>query len=298
MKTLAPSVTTRDPKGLKFVSIIEAAYNNARLSEEEAQRINETPGLSELFAGFIADNRTPNKFKDEEVPSKYGYLSGYEPTDLQTQKAILTLAFPRLKGFSPGLLTQVVEGKLKLPQDAEGWFAIPNWIKNSQIFGKTYSEALLTVIEAIKVARDGKFYNWREGQINEKSLRQSVRSKQFWNDLSEAQGHPDILIVPAQFGIRHRGRSVRRARETFVSNEFGLGAFAVGIMVLTHPKRLKHYDDLWIDCAGDEFDDSGSGVRFGRAPCFFFGAGRVEFDAGFASDAYEDYGSASGLVPQ
>jgi hypothetical protein len=30
------------------------------------------------------------------------------------------------------------------------------------------------------------------------------------------------------------------------ANECGLGAFAIGIMLLTHPERLKHYDDLWI----------------------------------------------------
>ena len=35
-KTLAPSVTTRDPKGLKFISIVEAAYNKAGLTMEEA----------------------------------------------------------------------------------------------------------------------------------------------------------------------------------------------------------------------------------------------------------------------
>ena len=33
---LAPSVTHRDPKGRKLVSIVETAYDKARLSEEEA----------------------------------------------------------------------------------------------------------------------------------------------------------------------------------------------------------------------------------------------------------------------
>jgi hypothetical protein len=34
--TLAPSVTHRDPKGRKFVSIVETAYDKAGLSDEEA----------------------------------------------------------------------------------------------------------------------------------------------------------------------------------------------------------------------------------------------------------------------
>lgn len=62
-KTLAPlkSVTVRDRKGLKFMSIVEAAYNKATLSEAEAQRVNDTPGLSEVVASFIADNRIEDK---------------------------------------------------------------------------------------------------------------------------------------------------------------------------------------------------------------------------------------------
>lgn len=57
-KTLAPSaVTTRDPKGLKFTSIVEAAYNKALLKEGEAQRVNNAPGLSELITNFITQHR-------------------------------------------------------------------------------------------------------------------------------------------------------------------------------------------------------------------------------------------------
>lgn len=56
-KTLAPSITHRDPKGRKFVSIVETAYDKANLSDEEAQRVNDTPGLAEFVGGFIARNR-------------------------------------------------------------------------------------------------------------------------------------------------------------------------------------------------------------------------------------------------
>ncbi len=83
-------------------------------------------------------------------------------------------------------------------------------------------------------------------------------------------------------------------------NECGLGAFAVGIMLLTHPERLQHYDDLWIDCAGDEFHDpQGSDAPFDRAPLFYFYDGKLKFGAGWCGDAGGFYGSASGWsVPQ
>jgi hypothetical protein len=104
--------------------------------------------------------------------------------------------------------------------------------------------------------------------------------------------------VPAQFGLRHRGRSVRRAREVFNASEFGLDTFAVGIMLLTHPERLQHYDDLWIDCAGDEYDDPGDDGRFSLAPYFCFSCGKVELLARRFDVAGGYCGSASGFVSQ
>jgi hypothetical protein len=81
------------------------------------------------------------------------------------------------------------------------------------------------------------------------------------------------------------------------ANECGLGAFAIGIMLLTHPERLNHYDDLWIDCAGDEFAPGADGV-FSRSPCFGFDGGGVGFDTGDVGDANGYCGSASVCLPQ
>jgi hypothetical protein len=116
--------------------------------------------------------------------------------------------------------------------------------------------------------------------------------------LGEAQKGYDILVVVAQFGLRHRGRSVRRAREVMPKGtEFGLGAFEVGCMILTHPERLADYDDLWIDCAGNEYAPGGDG-DFSSAPYFFFYDGKVGFGAGWGGGASESYGSASAFLPQ
>ena len=57
-KTLAPStVTHRDPKGRKFFSVAEAAYDKADLTEKEAQRVNDAPGLADVIDSFIAQHR-------------------------------------------------------------------------------------------------------------------------------------------------------------------------------------------------------------------------------------------------
>lgn len=292
MTTLAPSrtVTARDPKGLKFVSIVEAAYNKAGLSEDEAQRINDTAGLADIIGTFIADNRLTDKYKNEEVKSNYGYLSGYKkPKGVTEQTNLLRQLFPGV-GFA--------DENMARPDvaNAEGYFAIPRW----QSIAPTYGEAVQKVLDALSKAYKGKFKNWREGQLGTDQLRQSAKSVAMWEQIGEAQKGFDILLVPAQFGIRHRGRSVRRAREVMESNEFGLGAFAVGIMLLTHVDRLKHYDDLWIDCAGDEFHDPRFSVApFVHAPCFDFYDGLLRFGTAWSDRTRDNCGSASGWsVPQ
>lgn len=304
--SLAPSaqsvtlVTERDPKGLKFMSIVGAAYTKAGLTEAEAQRVNEAAGLTDLIAGFIAEHRNRVEFADEETESQFGYLSGYEkPLDVNAQCNKLRELFSGLGFCNQELLTQISNGKAQLPANAEGWFAIPNWKKNPKIFGSTYSEAVQTILNALNKARKEKFYNYRKGEIDEKHLRQSARSVEFWDNLAKAQGDADILIIAAQFGIRHRGRSVRRARVIMedAGNEVGLGAFSAGAMLLTHPNRLQNVDDLWIDLSGDDWSPDGDGV-FSGSLRFDFNGSLLEFGYGYLDIAYDCYGSGSLFLPQ
>ena len=285
---------------------VEKVLAEFGLDKDGAQRVHArgdefAEAIRVATIASLNDLSVTDKFKDEEVESTYGYLSGYtKPNGLTTQCNRLRELFSGLGFANLDLLGSIEKGEVALPMNTEGWFAILNWIKNPTIFGATYGEALQKVLDTIKTTRNGKFYNYRDGQLGPERLRQSKHTEKFFRELAEAQGNPDILIVAAQFGIRHRGRSVRRAREVIVSTsgEFGLGAFAVGIMILTHPERLMNYDDLWIDCAGDEFDDPDSDVRFVHAPYFFFNDGKVKFASPTIGRAHEVFGSASGVVPQ
>lgn len=60
-KTLTPSaakfVTSRDPKGRKFLDVAAAVYDKADLKDDEAQRVNEASGLADLIANHIAQHR-------------------------------------------------------------------------------------------------------------------------------------------------------------------------------------------------------------------------------------------------
>lgn len=263
------------------------------LNKEDAQRFHAngheiTAAIRSAILTSYKKLAVSDRFKDEEVKSTFGYLSGYKkPKGITEQTNILRQSFPGI-GFAD---EKIAHGKM--PKGAEGWFAIPKW----ETMAETYGEAVQKVIDAIKTSRNGKFYNYCEGQLGPDQLRQSARTTAVFQKLGDKQKDHDILVVPAQFGLRHSGRSVRRVREVLLDNQFGLGAFAVGIMILTHPERLMNYDDLWIDCAGDEFAPGADG-RFSFAPDFGFDDGEVEFDTYDVSDANDYYGSASGFSPQ
>lgn len=235
----------------------------------------------------LARKATTAKFESEEVDSQYGYFSGYKPKPIAEQVARLRQLLPKLGSVDEKLAEE------NLPLDAEGWFAIPRWKRISPI----YYKAVKIVLDLIKETRNGNFYVHREAEIFMQYLHQHERTVAALKRLGKEQEKHDILVIPAQFGLRHRGRSGRRARETMNVSEFGLGAFHVAIMILTHLERLEHYRDLWIDCAGDEYAP-GSGRRF-SIPCFKFN-GNGDGGAGFSSDWFDlpndHYGSASGFV--
>ena len=225
-------------------------------------------------------------------------LSGYEPKPLAEQVTTLKKLYPQLKDsgmMNPG----------KLPVGAEGWFLIPNiWKKNSPLNG-SYNDSVVQMLEHLKEAYGEKnYHNYCEGKMGPNRLRQTDHSKEVFEKLSEEQGHPDILIIPAQFGTKHGGSCVFEEREIMLGkSQFGLGVFVTGIIFLMHPELLEHYNDLRIDCAGDEYrdeyreygDPADLYEQFLLSPCFRFFDGKVRFGTLYFSLAYGDFVSASGF---
>jgi hypothetical protein len=289
MTMTTQSITSKQQKQyMRFVEdAAERALAEVRLDKDGLQKLIENGGEFQLrIIAAIRELSVSNQFADEEVESSYGYLSGYKPKGITEQTNILRQLFPGI-----GFADEQIAGQ-PLPQNAEGWFAIPRWEK----VAPTYGEAVEKVLAMIKQTRSGKFYNYREGRLDPQYLRQHAKTAEAFQKLGDEQKDYDIFVVPDQFGLLHRGRSVRRAREVMNANQFGLGAFAVGIMLLTHPERLQHYDNLWIDCAGDEYAPVAVG-DFSFAPYFNFVDGKVRFGARWVDDANDHCGSASGFFP-
>jgi hypothetical protein len=226
-------------------------------------------------------------FANEEVKSNYGYPQGYAVKPVCEQLVELAKHF---NGLNTSSVLACSKELPALPQGAEGWFAIPRWEKVAE----TYNQAVEKVLDLIGKTRT--FYNYHKGNLGPKYLRLSERTAVALQMIGEKREASDFLLIPAQFGLTHRGRSVRRVRVVYAPNEFGLGSFIAGCMILSHPERLVQWEQLHIDCPGDEYSP-GADVRFDFAPIFQFSIGLVMFNSRWVHNAHEDYGSASGFVP-
>lgn len=226
-------------------------------------------------------------FANEEVNSNYDYPQGYTVKPVCEQLVELSKHF---NGLNTNDVLACSKELPALPAGAEGWFAVPRWDK----VAKTYNEAVEKVFDLIGKTRV--FHNYCQGKLGPKYLWLSERTAIAPQILGEKQ-RGDFLLIPAQFGLTHRGRSVRRVREVIANSpQFGLGSFIVGCMILSHPERLVQTEQLHIDCPGDEYDPDADD-RFGRAPIFCFHDGRVRFDADWSDSADGHCGSASGFLP-
>jgi len=229
-----------------------------------------------------------NQFAGEKVNSNYKYPAEYAMKHINEQiQAIADIfnlnpnpAFTYVKNVLP---------TLQLPEGAEGWFAVPRW----QAVAGTYNEAVEIAVSKMDASR--KFYNYRSGQLGPNYLRLHARTSAMLDRIAETQPG-DILIIPLQLGELHKGESVRRAREIFYAGEFGLGSFQVLSVALVHPKRLVRFDDLDMDCAGDEYAPDGVSV-FSMSLSVYFDGGEVGFGYGNLGGPGGDYGSVSGFLP-
>lgn len=231
--------------------------------------------------------------QSEESNSSLGYLSGYKPTSISAQVDVLRKLFSWIGFPDQELFERIENGETVPPDGAEGFFAIPHWSKVSG----TYSKAARKVISLLEKAYGTRFLTCIEGRLGSEYLRETEHKVIMMNKLLAKQ-KAGILIVPAQFGIRHRGRSVFGARASMNGTEFGLGVYEIGIMLLTQLELLQKWDDLeGVDCAGDEYSLRADGI-FEYNLTFMFRFNWCKFRALPFYGADYNYGSASGFLVQ
>jgi hypothetical protein len=287
--------TTSDQQEMlrKFLSeAVTAASKSAieKLDRQSAQLVlDKHSRVKAEFTHSVIDivlrHTISDKYKDEETPSSREYPPTYHARPIEAQVSALRKHFPLLGSCMERL------GRRPPPEGAEAWFAIPRW----QALAPTYNEAVELVVETL--AQQRKFANRVKDRLSAPYLRQAERSDRAQSILSEQQRGNDIQVVAAQLGRLHRGCSARRTRMIMLGNEFGLGAFAFGCILLTHPERLSTGDALMVDCGGDEYSLGADGI-FDRVPLFEYDLSGLEFSVFYNDRSRNLWGSPSGFLFQ
>jgi len=239
--------------------------------------------VAESVVEIIGRHTASDKYRDEEVSSTRTYPPTYRVRPVEAQVTELRKLFPSLGACNEKI------GHRQLPEGAEAYFAIPRW----QALAPTYNEAVAMLIEVMGTRR--KFQNRLIGKLGPTYLRQSQRSMLAEKILADQQQGCDILVVAAQAGMLHRGCSARRTRVAMAGNEFGLGVFAFGCMLLTHPERLSSGETLMVDCGGDEYSVRGD-YTFDRVPLFDYDISGIEFSIFYEDRARNLWGTPTGFL--
>jgi hypothetical protein len=239
--------------------------------------------VAERVVEVIHRHTISDKYKDEEVSSTRVYPPTYRVRPIEAQVTELRKLFPSLGSCQEKL------ARRDLPEGAEAWFAIPRW----QSLASTYNEAVELVLGILASKR--RLSNRIAGKLGAMYLRQAERSKLAEKILGEQQEGADILVLGAQAGLLHRGCSARRTRVSMAGNEFGLGVFSFGCLLLTHPERLSTGDTLMIDCGGDEYSVRGD-YTFDRVPLFDYDMAGIEFSIFYEDRARNLWGTPTGFL--
>jgi len=269
---------------------VERAHKTAieQLDQQSVQTVLEAEQklkseVAELIVKAVERHTVSDKYKSEESGSDRVYPPTYRVRPVEAQVTEIRKVFPNLGGCQEKLAHRQV------PQGAEAWFAIPRW----QALAPAYNQAAEVLIDAVAARR--RFSNRLIGKLGETYLRQTERTKLAERILADQQQDSDILVVAAQAGMLHRGSSARRTRAAVAGNEFGLGVFAFGCMLLTHPERLSTCETLMVDCCGDEYSAHGD-YTFDRVPLFDYDLSGIEFSIFYEDRARSLWGSPTGFL--
>ncbi len=268
-------------KGACLTAIGQLDQQSAQIVLEKGTKL--TSEVIDSLVTIINRHTQSDKYKDEQVGSDRVYPPTYRVRPLEAQVTELRKLFPGLGNCHEKL------ARRPLPEGAEAWFAIPRW----QALAPTYNEAVEMVLGVLASKR--RFQNRVAGRLGPTYLRQSERSALAGKILVDQQQGNDILVVAAQAGMKHRGRSARRARVAMAGNEFGAGVFPVACILLTHPERLSCEDTLMVDCSGDEYSLHGD-VTFDRVPLFDYDISGLEFSVFYEDRSRNLWGTPSGFL--
>ncbi|OGB73688.1 hypothetical protein A3K24_02520 [candidate division Kazan bacterium RIFCSPHIGHO2_01_FULL_44_14] len=255
--------------------------------------------FKEDFKALLNASLKVNPYIKERVKQAWFYPKNWKVKNVTEQLAKLTELFPGID------LSQVeaLVAKVTLQKWHDGIAVLPKlsflgllW-GIADPYGKGYGLICEKLFELIAGSRA--FHNYRAGQMNDQYIRIMEQVREQLKKL-EAETPGDVLVLAFDFGKTYAGYSPRNARhEALNNNQLPLITAQVASLLLTMPDRLTAWEQLFIDCSGDEWDWDAVG-RWLYSVCFRFDDGRLRFDSGNADAPSDDYGSvvaSLGSVP-
>jgi len=248
-------------------------------------------------------------YAGEEIQSDLTYPKEYtspEPIEEQIQNLTEILNQEIYFPIDPKKALAYAKNLPELPDGAEGWFAILSSNATRKIcpprtlnvrWNIEHRHSIELVLKRMSSALN--FYNLlreERGADWIDCLRVHAHTAEKL-DLIEKDQPGDILIVAAQLGQRHIGRSPRRARECFSDNEFGLTSLAGGCITLTNRNRFAGWDSFDMNFPGDEFNVSDNEECFGFSTVFYHDNREILLKSCELSEACEVSGAATAFLP-
>ncbi len=244
-------------------------------------------GIKNLLQEMIASN----PFAKERVKQAWFYPKNWKSKSISEQLVKLTDLFQSIDlSQVEALMDKVIVQKL-----ADGVVILPKLSFLAKLWSipDPYGEGYGFVCEKLfgRIAVSRAFYNYRAGQMDAKHIRIHQEVRNLLEKL-EAETPGDVLVLPFDFGGLYAGWSPRAARwEALNNSQLPLITAQVACLLLTMPDRLTTWEQLFIDCSGDEWDWLAVGC-WADCPCFDFRSGELLFDDGGAGYAGGRDGSA------
>jgi len=234
--------------------VLQLMIKHGEIDHEGIQRVLSTnstlykQAMREAIKAALQRLCNNQRFIYEEVVTHRNYPLNHRPLSIVEQIEILCQYWPMLNADAAIRYARQVWPSLETPDWVEGPFALIR----PGFFSEVYTDEITEVFRVLSETAYCRFNDQLKGRRGQEHLRQSQHDAHALQVIARQQ-NSDILIVGAQFGLRHRGRSARRALAVMDRCEFGIGVKDAATMLLTHPSRLNGPDYLWLECPGDEY---------------------------------------------
>lgn len=303
-------ITPQAPSEAKIAQVLDLVRDRIRKSgigDDGLQAIIEAGGEFQQdldpILGKFADRarKQGNEYSDErDKPNPaWSYDTATLPT---TKKQIQNLR--KALGIKP----IIIPWQGETPPEADGLIAVTSLsdlgaaFKIADPLGEGYGPLIEKTVELLG-ASVPKFVNYRKGALTNRHVRLHAAVKARWEALEAREPAVPrkvrVFLLPVNTGKLYQGFSPRNARMNALdsTNRLPLDPAAVACILIAWPERLVRYEQVFIDCSGDEYSPGGGG-SFGCVPYFCFRDGALKFGCYDAGSPRDYGGTAVAFLPE